>query len=68
MEIVKTILLVLGIISLILFIIATIVIVYDTRMTTIGRILRITEILLFPAFGPIIVLIEVLRRKEKEEN
>ncbi len=36
-------------------------------MSTTGRILRYLEILIFPVLGPIIVLIEVLSWKLKDE-
>ncbi len=68
MEILRTMLLVLGTISIILLIIAVIVIVYDKKMTTLGRVRRIVEIIFFPTVGPIIVLLEVLYRNEKEKR
>ena len=66
MKILSTFGLILGIISLVLFIIATIVIVRNKKMTTIGKILRMAWILIFPAIGSITVLLEVLDWREKE--
>ena len=68
MEILRTMLWVLGTLSITLFIIASIVIVYDKKMTSLGRVRRIAEIFIFPTFGPIIVLLEVLNRNEREKK
>jgi hypothetical protein len=57
-----------GLINIALLIIAIIVIVYNNKMTTTGRVLRVIEILVFPILGPIIVLIEVLSWKIKEDK
>ena len=58
----------LGIINLVFFITATIVIVYNKKMTTFGKIFRIVLILLFPLVGPFLVLLQVLDWREKEMN
>lgn len=57
-----------GIIDIILIIIAIIVIVYNKKMTTIGRLLRILEIIILPVLGPILILIEVLLWRLEEEK
>jgi hypothetical protein len=49
-------------------IVAFVVIVYNKKMTHIGRMVRIAIIFLFPIMGPIAILIEVLSRKVHEEN
>jgi hypothetical protein len=59
--------LILGLANIILALTAIIVIIYNKKMSTTGRILRYLEILIFPVLGPIIVLIEVLSWKLKDE-
>jgi hypothetical protein len=59
--------LILGIVNIILALTAIIVNIYNKKMSTTGRILRYLEILIFPVLGPIIVLIEVLSWKLKDE-
>jgi hypothetical protein len=49
-----------GLINIALLIIAIIVIVYNNKMTTTGRVLRVIEILVFPILGPIIICIGIL--------
>lgn len=57
-----------GIINSILIVIATIVIVYNKKMTAIGRVLRIIWIVILPVLGPILTLIEVLLWRLKDER
>lgn len=68
MVILKNMLLGIGILSIILFIGATIVIVYDKKMTSVGKAIRIVEILISPTLGPIFVLFEVRDRNEKAKK
>ncbi len=63
-----TLLLALGILNFVLIIIATVAIIYSEKMTSIGKILRTIEILVFPLIGPFIILIEVLNWRLKEEK
>jgi len=67
-DIIRTFLLVAGIIDLVLLIIALIVIVNNKKMSTIGRVLRTVEAVVVPVIGPIAVLVEVLTWKMKEEK
>jgi hypothetical protein len=64
----ENILLILGVINIALIIIAIIVVVYNKKMTTAGRIIRYLEILLLPLLGPIFILMEVLSWKIKDEK
>jgi len=60
--------LILGIVNIIIAITAIIVIVYNKRMSTSGKVLRYLQILILPILGPILVLIEVLSWKLNDEN
>jgi hypothetical protein len=60
--------LILGIVNIVLIMIATFVIVYNKRMTSNGKMLRILEIIILPVLGPIFTLIEVLYRVKEEKN
>jgi hypothetical protein len=60
--------LILGIVNIVLIIIAIIVIVYNKKMTSTGKMLRILEIIILPFLGPIFTLIEVLSWRMKEEK
>jgi uncharacterized membrane protein required for colicin V production len=68
LEILRTLGFVLGTVSLILLIVATIVVVYNKKMTSMKKFFCILEILIFPTLGPIMVLIEVVDQKEKEDK
>ena len=57
-----------GLLNFALLTIAIIVIVYNKKMTSLGRVRRVVEILIFPVLGPILVLIEVLVQKMKEDK
>lgn len=59
---------ILGILNILLLLIAVIVIVWNKKMTTSGRVIRILEILILPILGPLMILIEVVSWKVKEEN
>jgi len=61
-------LLTIGIINIILLIVSIIVIVNNKKMTTIGRVLRIVEIIILPVLGPILILIEVLLWRMEDEK
>jgi hypothetical protein len=61
-------LIILGILNITLAITAIVVIIYNKKMSTLGKILRYIEILILPLLGPIIVLIEVLSWRMNDEN
>jgi hypothetical protein len=68
MTIIDNVWLIIGVVNFILIIVAVIVIVYNKKMTTTGRVLRILEIIILPLLGPIFTLIEVLHWRVKDEK
>jgi hypothetical protein len=65
---VNSIWLILGIVNIVLIVIAIIVIVYNEKMTSLGKVLRVLEIIILPVLGPILILIEVLSWRVKERK
>lgn len=68
MTIINNVWLIIGVVNFILIIVAVIVIVYNKKMTTTGRVLRILEIIILPLLGPVFTLIEVLHWRMKDEK